>query len=70
MEYSIGVWRPPIKEWKAVLNVLTYHRKWLPGHNCWRDVLLKQQGMAEMQAWASTLPCHENELIKKYGVTT
>jgi len=43
MEYSIAVWRTPVREWNAVLFQLTYRREWLPERNCWRDVLIKQE---------------------------
>jgi hypothetical protein len=43
MEYSVTVWRTPVREWKEVLYRLTYRREWIPELNCWRDVLVKDQ---------------------------
>jgi hypothetical protein len=43
MEYSVTVWRTPVREWKEVLYRLTYRREWIPERNCWRDVLVKDQ---------------------------
>ena len=43
MEYSVTVWRTPVREWKEVLYRLTYRREWIPERNCWRDVLLRCQ---------------------------
>jgi len=50
MEYSISVWRPPGKKVEESSIFPDLAKKGLPEHNCWRDVLLKQQGMAEMPA--------------------
>jgi hypothetical protein len=43
MEYSVQVWRTPIREWKEVLFRLTYRREWIPELNCWRDVVVRQE---------------------------
>ena len=40
MEYSVTVWRTPVREWKEVLYRLSYRREWMPERNCWRDVLV------------------------------
>ena len=43
MEYSVTVWRTPVRESKEVLYSLTYRREWAPELNCWRDTLVGQQ---------------------------
>jgi hypothetical protein len=43
MEYSVTVWRTPVREWKEVLYRLTYRREHIQELNCWRDVLVKDQ---------------------------
>ena len=43
MEYSVTVWRTPVRESKEVLYRLTYRREWMPERNCWRDMLVGQQ---------------------------
>ena len=43
MEYSVTVWRTPVREWKEVLYRLTYRREWIQELNCWRDMLVRQE---------------------------
>ena len=43
MEYSVTVWRTPIRESKEVLYLLTYRREWIQDQNCWRGTLVRQQ---------------------------
>ena len=43
MEYSITVWRTPVRESKQVLYHLTFRREWVQELNCWRDTLVSQQ---------------------------
>lgn len=43
MEYSITVWRTPVREWMEVLYRLTYRREWVAERSCWRDVLVKEE---------------------------
>jgi len=43
MEYSVTVWRTPVRESKEVLHYLTFRREWIQELNCWRDTLVSQQ---------------------------
>jgi len=43
MEYSVTVWRTPVRESKEVLHYLTFRRDWIQELNCWRDTLVSQQ---------------------------
>ena len=43
MEYSVTVWRTPIRESKETLFRLTFRREWIQERNCWRDMLVAQQ---------------------------
>lgn len=43
MEYSVTVWRTPVRESVEVLYDLTYLREWMPEQNCWRDMLVRQE---------------------------
>jgi hypothetical protein len=47
MEYSITVWRTPIREYKEVLYRLTYHREWMPERSCWREFVVRQERCEE-----------------------
>ena len=43
MEYSVTVWRRPVREGKEVLYQLTFRREWIVELNHWRDVLVRQE---------------------------
>lgn len=47
MEYSVTVWRTPVREWKEVLYNLTYLRAWIEEMKCWRDVLVWQERVSD-----------------------
>ncbi len=47
MEYSVTVWRTPVREWEEVLYHLTYRRAWIEELNCWRDFLVRQQRVSD-----------------------
>lgn len=42
MEYSVTVWRTPVRESKEVLYRLTYRREWVAERGFWRDTLAYQ----------------------------
>jgi len=43
MEYSVTVWRTPVRESKEAFYHLTYRREWIQEQNCWRDTLVREQ---------------------------
>jgi hypothetical protein len=43
MEYSVTVWRTPVRECEEVLYRLTFRREWIGELNHWRDVLIRQE---------------------------
>lgn len=43
MEYSVTVWRTPIREGNETLFRLPFRREWVPERNCRRDVVIKQE---------------------------
>jgi hypothetical protein len=43
MEYSVKVWRTPVRESKEVLYHLTYRKEWMPERNLWREMLVRQE---------------------------
>jgi len=47
MEYSVTVWRTPIRESKKVLFRLTYRKEWMSERNLWRHTLVRQQRQNE-----------------------
>jgi len=42
MEYSVKVWRTPVRESKEVLYRLTYRKEWMSERSLWRHMLVKQ----------------------------
>jgi hypothetical protein len=47
MEYSVTVWRTPVRESKEVLFRLTYRKEWMSERNLWRHTLVRQQSESE-----------------------